>query len=328
MRWLLMLIAMVASIGAPGKAQRRSLKEMPPLGERIHQLIAMSSKRAVIRLNAERFKMLVRATPRNYSMIVQFTALSPMRSCAICRQANEEFSIVANSWRYSNSFTNKLFFAMVDFDEGQEVFQQMGFNSAPIFMHFPEKGKPKKGDSMDIQRIGFQAEVLVKWIQERTDISIRVFRPPNYSGTIALLVLIVLVGALLYMRRNNLELLYNRTSWGMLALCIVFAMMSGQMWNHIRGPPLTQRTERGISYIHNSTSGQLVMESYIIMVLYAAVVLGMILMNEAPLVPGGESKKKTALAIGGLALFVFFFSSLLSVFRSKAHGYPYSFLFT
>lgn len=35
----------------------------------------------------------------------------------------------------------------------------MGFNSAPIFVHFPEKGKPKKGDNMDIQRVGFQAEV-------------------------------------------------------------------------------------------------------------------------------------------------------------------------
>lgn len=130
------------------------------------------------------------------------------------------------------------------------------------------------------------------------------------------------------MRRNNLEFLYNRTSWGTFALCIVFAMISGQMWNHIRGPPLMQRTQRGISYIHGSSSGQLVMESYIIMGLYASVVLGMILMNEAPLVPGGESKKKTALAIGGLVLFVFFFSSLLSVFRSKAHGYPYSFLFS
>lgn len=95
--------------------------QVPSLGERVQQLTGMSAKRAVIRLNAERFKTLVKAAPRNYSVIVQFTALSPMRSCAICRQANEEFTIVANSWRYSSSFTNKLFFAMVDFDEGQEV---------------------------------------------------------------------------------------------------------------------------------------------------------------------------------------------------------------
>lgn len=41
----------------------------------------------------------------------------------VCRQANDEFTIVANSWRYSQ--TNKLFFAMVDFDEGSDVFQQV-----------------------------------------------------------------------------------------------------------------------------------------------------------------------------------------------------------
>ena len=38
------------------------------------------------------------------------------------RQANEEFQIVANSWRYSQQYNNKLFFAMVDYDEGQDVF--------------------------------------------------------------------------------------------------------------------------------------------------------------------------------------------------------------
>jgi oligosaccharyltransferase complex subunit gamma len=31
--------------------------------------------------------------------------------------------------------------------------------------------------------------------------------------------------------------------------------------------------------------------------------------------------------VGGLCLLVFFYSLLLSIFRSKAGGYPYSFLF-
>ena len=37
-------------------------------------------------------------------------------------------------------------------------FQIMKLNSAPVFMHFPAKGKPKKTDTMDIQRIGFNIE--------------------------------------------------------------------------------------------------------------------------------------------------------------------------
>ena len=38
------------------------------------------------------------------------------------REANNEFTILANSWRYSQQYSNKVFFAVVDFDEGPDVF--------------------------------------------------------------------------------------------------------------------------------------------------------------------------------------------------------------
>ena len=47
---------------------------------------------------------------------VHYHLLSP-------RHAFNEFQILANSWRYSQQYNNKLFFAMVDFDEGNDVFQ-------------------------------------------------------------------------------------------------------------------------------------------------------------------------------------------------------------
>merc|ERR1712110_748298 len=91
------------------------------------------------------FREYVKASPRNYSMIVMFTALSSSRQCMICKEAMDEYTVVANSFRYSPAFaSNEVFLAMVDFDEGPDVFQLMKLNSAPVFMHFPEKGKPKK----------------------------------------------------------------------------------------------------------------------------------------------------------------------------------------
>ncbi|XP_054714356.1 tumor suppressor candidate 3-like [Uloborus diversus] len=310
-----------------GDAYVESKKEAQTLGERVQELSEMSSKRTIIRLTGEKFRQFIKATPRNYSFIVMLTALSSHRQCMVCRHAHDEFQLVANSWRYTQINANRLFFGMVDFDEGPDVFNSLGMNSAPVFMHFPEKGKPKKGDQMDIQRIGFQAETIARWISERTDITIRIFRPPNYSGTIALAILITLIGALLYMRRNNLDFLYNKTSWGLAALCIIFAMTSGQMWNHIRGPPFMHRTSRGtISYIHASSSGQFIVETYIVIILNAAITLGMILLNEAA-VPRGDSKKRKIMAVIGMVIFVVFFSLILSVFRMKAQGYPYSFLF-
>ena len=84
----------------------------------------------MIRLNFEKFKHYVKSAPRNYSIVVMLTALSSHRECQICRPANEEYQIVAQSWRYSAQFSNKLFFAMVDFDEAPDVFKMV--NHEPI----------------------------------------------------------------------------------------------------------------------------------------------------------------------------------------------------
>lgn len=296
------------------------------MAERVQQLTDMANKRAVLRFNANKFKDFVKSSPRNYSVVIMFTAMAPQRQCQVCRHASDEFTIVANSFRYSQSYSNKLFFAVVDFDEGSDVFQMLRLNTAPVFIHFPPKGKLKNADTMDIQRIGFAAETIAKWIAERTDIQIRVFRPPNYSGTFALVILFGIIAAFLYLRRNNLEFLYNKTMWGISSLFFCFAMTSGQMWNHIRGPPFIHKNQNGqIAYIHGSSQGQFVFETYIVMVLNAAIVLGMILMTEAAR-GKGDPKKRKIMAVVGLVLVSVFFSLLLSVFRTKTQGYPYSFL--
>ncbi|KAK4887222.1 hypothetical protein RN001_003493 [Aquatica leii] len=296
------------------------------MAERVQQLTDMANKKSVLKFNGNKFRDYVKPVPRNYSVIIMFTAMAPQRQCMVCRHAHDEFTIVANSFRYSQAYSNKLFFAMVDFDEGSDVFQMLRLNTAPVFIHFPPKGKPKNQDTMDIQRIGFSAESIAKWIAERTDIQIRVFRPPNYSGTVALVVLFAIVAGFLYLRRNNLDFLYNKNMWAIGALFFCFTMVSGQMWNHIRGPPFVHKNQQGqVAYIHGSSQGQFVLETYIVMVLNAAIVLGMILLTESG--KKGDPKKKKILAIAGIILVSVFFSLILSIFRSKTSGYPYSFLF-
>uniref|UniRef100_A0A8C3CA28 Tumor suppressor candidate 3 n=1 Tax=Cairina moschata TaxID=8855 RepID=A0A8C3CA28_CAIMO len=293
---LLLLLLLLLLCGQLGGGQK---KKENLLAEKVEQLMEWSSRRSVIRMNGDKFRRFVKAPPRNYSVIVMFTALQPQRQCSVCRQANEEYQVLANSWRYSSAFSNKLFFTIVDYDEGADVFQQLNMNSAPTFMHFPPKGKPKRADTFDLQRIGFAAEQLAKWIADRTDVHIRVFRPPNYSGTIALALLVSLVGGLLYLRRNNLEFIYNKTGWAMAALCVVFAMTSGQMWNHIRGPPYAHKNPQNgqVSYIHGSSQAQFVAESHIILLLNAAITMGMVLLNEAATSKGDVGKRRSKLLI-------------------------------
>lgn len=246
--------------------------------ERVQKLTDMSLKKPLIRLNVEKFRSYIGQRGygqpvRNYTFIVMMTALSPMRQCSVCRAAHDEFAIVANNFRYSPQFNQQLFFGYVDYDEGSEIFQQLGLNSAPVFLFFGERTMKtntfsiKSADQMDIQRIGFAAETIARFVQEKTSLTIRIVRPPNYTASFMVLILFTLTSILLYIRRDNLDFLYNKTSWAMIALAIVFAMTSGQMWSHIRSPPLLQRTAKGISYIHNGSSGQYIIETYIVFVL-------------------------------------------------------------
>lgn len=301
------------------------------LDEQIQQLNEMMERRPVIKLNADKFRRFIgsQSVPRNYSFIVMMTALSPQRSCHICRQAHEEFQITANSFRNSPHIESKrLYFGSVDYDEGSDIFSSLSINSAPCFLYFSEKGNFKNPDELNIQRLGFGADVIARWISEKTGMSIKIIRPPNLSVPIMIGVLGLTVAAILYMTRNSLTMLFNRTVWAIAAVSIVLLMTSGQMWNHIRGAPLMQRGRNQNNYIHTSSSGQFVIETYLVMVVNAGIAIGMVLMTDALKNGGGsDGKRKKLLARVGFLMMLLFFSLLLSIFRQKSYGYPYRLLF-
>jgi len=299
------------------------------LTDKVTQLTQWAAKRSVIKLTSAKFMTYVKNKPRNYSMIVMFTALNPQRRCTVCHEANDEYTILANSYRFSSSFSNELFFGVLDYDDGQEAFHSLGLSSAPSFIHFPAKGKRKGVDTFDIQRQGFNSEQLAKWVQDRTGTPIRIFRPPNYTGTVIFILTLCMVGSFLYIRRNSLEFLQSKTVWSGICIFIILLMTSGQMWNHIRGPPLYHRNPHNgmIGYIHGHNQSQLVAETYIVFFIYSTIVIGFILLNDAFESKSADASKRRNLAISGLVLVIFFFSLLLSVFRRKYSGYPYTFLF-
>lgn len=296
------------------------------LVDKIQQLTSLSYKTPVIRLNNERFKTLVKSAPRNYSVVVMFTALSPQRQCSICQPAHDDFVVLAESYRYSETFSNKLFFGMVDFDEGQEIFQQMKLNTAPVFIHFPAKEKSKKADQYDVSRWGISAEHMATWVKDRTEIEIQIFRPPNYLSFILIGVSVVVIFVFLYLKRDNLGFLYSNIVWGILAMGTVCYFISGQTWNFINNPPFISNRRNEMEIFANDSNMQYIVETYIVFLLYFGVCAGMILLNEAPKMRVQAGKRQTMLAILGILMVVFFFSYILSVFRAKYQGYPYSFL--
>lgn len=60
-----------------------------------------------------------------FSFSFSFTIIIYCYFSPVFRHAHDEFQLVANSWRYSQGYSNKLYFTLVDFDEGPDVFQQV-----------------------------------------------------------------------------------------------------------------------------------------------------------------------------------------------------------
>jgi len=55
------------------------------LESKVGQLLDWSNRRSVITMSTEKFNSYVKTKPRNYSIIVTFTALKPQRQCSVCQ---------------------------------------------------------------------------------------------------------------------------------------------------------------------------------------------------------------------------------------------------
>lgn len=65
-----------------------------------------------------------------------------------------------------------LYFGLVEFEESQQIFQQMNLNTAPVIYHFPAKGREKKQDQMEFQRFGIDSDAMAKFVAERTGVHV------------------------------------------------------------------------------------------------------------------------------------------------------------
>ncbi len=58
------------------------------LEERVHNLQENLLRRPVLRINGDKFRQYVKVQPRNYSLVLMFTALAGHRGCQICKYVN------------------------------------------------------------------------------------------------------------------------------------------------------------------------------------------------------------------------------------------------
>ncbi|OUC46332.1 magnesium transporter protein 1 domain protein [Trichinella nativa] len=156
---------------------QKTKKEQLSLEEKVTFMQDWLAKRSVLRLNNAKFQQYVRSSPH----YILFSVVQ------------DEFEVVASSYRFTNMNSKRLYFVLADYEEAGEVFHTLGISAIPIILHVPPRGNLKRQDKMDFQRSGIQAEAIAKWVHERTDVVIPVMRPPNYAGPVALFLLLMLV---------------------------------------------------------------------------------------------------------------------------------------
>lgn len=262
--FLCAFIALVAGSKPEIDEQQEAL-----LGDKVQKLTQWSARKSVIRLTPDRYKDYLKSAPRNYSVVVMLTALKKERGCMLCIQANEQYQLLADSWRQTAQFSNSLFFTVLDYDESPDVFHSLKVNGVPIFMHFPSKGKRTRADTMELTSMDVPAEEIARWVEDRTHLQIKVIRPIDYVKIVSVTTALVVVVGVLSFLRKRLHWIVNSTSGAITVLTVIFPMISGYMWNQIRKPPnmhMDHRTGQPI-YIHPNRGSQFVMETYIIMML-------------------------------------------------------------
>lgn len=113
---------------------------------------AASSPDGVIQLASPAEYDDLMSTDRDYGVTIVLSALPANLQCQPCQEFDPVYHAVSNSWRKNapKDQLNKHFFALLDFPNGQAIYQRLGLTSAPNVYYHPPGGK--KATNYDLNR--------------------------------------------------------------------------------------------------------------------------------------------------------------------------------
>ncbi|PSR97672.1 hypothetical protein BD289DRAFT_83252 [Coniella lustricola] len=275
----------------------------------------------------------VTALPRDYSFAVLLTATDPRFGCQMCREFGPEWDLLGSSWtKGDKAGDSKIIFGTLDFNDGRDTFMSLGLQTAPVLLFF----QPSVGEfavtELDPLRFDFNsgkpsAESVRDWIVRHTPGRVHpsFSRPTDYFSAIISLVIVTFVATLTYTMWSFInQYLFHRKVVMVACLGYMLFHTGGAMFNSIRNTPYVGQDGNGrISYIAGGFQSQYGLESQIISGLYGALALTAIYLGDR--IPRyTDSKVQTlAILITGFLMLVLY-SFLLSIFRVKNGGYPFS----
>ncbi|KAJ5455808.1 uncharacterized protein N7458_004072 [Penicillium daleae] len=288
------------------------------------------SRSGPVDLDNAAFEELTNA-PRDYYAAVILTAMDVRYGCAMCREFEPEWNLIAKSWNKGNKPDDlKVVFGTLDFDQGKTVFQKLLLQTAPVILLFPPTVGPFAKLESEPARFDFtgpmSADQLYSWINRHLPDGPKppLVRPVNYMRIVsAITILMGAVTLFTVLSPYVVPIVQNRNLWAAVSLIAILLFTSGQMFNHIRKVPyMTGDGNGGISYFAGGFQNQFGLETQIVAAIYA--VLSFATIALALKVPRMEDVKGQQVAVLIWAGVLFgTYSFLLSVFKTKNGGYPF-----
>ncbi|KAK7964966.1 oligosaccharyltransferase complex subunit gamma [Apiospora saccharicola] len=255
------------------------------------------------------------ASPRDYSVAVLLTAMDSRFGCQLCHEFQPEWELLAKSWlRGDKKAESRIIFSTLDFSDGRDTFISLGLQTAPVLMFFP------------LDR-ALTAEQVHSWIARHMPgrPTPAVKRPVNYvAWAVGVVSTLGVAGALAKAGPYILPIIQNRNAWAAISLIGILMFTSGHMFNQIRKVPYVAGDGHGgISYFSSGFQNQLGMETQIIAFIYGLLSFAAIaLIMKVPRV--ADAKKQQVWVLLWCAVLFLVYSFLLSIFRIKNGGYPFS----
>ncbi|PTB67212.1 hypothetical protein BBK36DRAFT_1135304 [Trichoderma citrinoviride] len=292
----------------------------------------LAQRSTPLKLNDATYTSLT-AAPRNHSVAVLLTALEARFGCQLCQEFQPEWDLLGRSWlRGDKTGESRLLFGTLDFADGREIFISLGLQTAPVLLLFHPTVGPHAVGSPEPVRYDFTtgppaAEQVHTWLSRQLPNRPHppVKRPINWIRWASTVTIILGVGtAVISASSYVLPVIQNRNIWASISLISILLFTSGHMFNHIRKVPyIVGDGKGGVSYIAGGFQSQLGLETQIVAAIYG--VLSFCAITLAVKVPRMADSKTQQVAVIVWSLILFLvYSFLLSVFRIKNGGYPFS----
>ncbi|KAK8056471.1 dolichyl-diphosphooligosaccharide-protein glycotransferase [Apiospora rasikravindrae] len=346
MRWLPVFISLALPFGT------LAAKKPSSPADTFNDFHAKAISNTPVKLADSSYKKLT-ASPRDYSVTVLLTAMDPRFGCQLCREFQPEWDLLAKSWlKGDKKAESRIIFSTLDFSDGRDTFisvcslfkpsiVRLGTNTI-ILVEPPNRTSaavlpPTIGPHavpgvegpirFDFTNGPLLADQVHAWLSrhlpDRPHPAVK--RPVNYvAWAVGVVSTLGIAGALAKAGPYILPIAQNRNAWAAISLIGILMFTSGHMFNQIRKVPYVAGDGRGgISYFSSGFQNQLGMETQIIAFIYGLLSFSAIaLIMKVPRV--ADAKKQQVWVLLWSAILFLLYSFLLSIFRIKNGGYPFS----